>query len=76
MGNNVVWCQCPLLPRSCLWDQEVNEVLPLASSLHQVSHPPPTHQHSYLQYFFISVFNVVVGVINAIVNFVFLNLFG
>ena len=28
------------------------------------------------QYFFISVFNVVVGVINAIINFVFLNLFG
>ena len=42
MGSNVVWCECPLLPRGCLWDQEVNEVLPLASSLHQVSQPPPT----------------------------------
>ena len=33
--------QCPLLPGGRLWDQEDDEVLPLASSLHQVSHPPP-----------------------------------
>ena len=50
MGGNMVWCECPLLPRGCLWDQEVNEVLPLASSLHQVSQPPPSdHHHAYLQ---------------------------